>query len=47
MVKSNTFKFEFIGEGNIVADQIPKAGSFLQEGSKVVIILKEKENEIS
>ena len=38
-VKSQYFKFEFIGEGNIVIDQLPKYGEKVEEGSAIVILL--------
>ena len=38
-VKSSYFKFEFIGEGNIVIDQLPKYGEKIEEGSTIVIML--------
>jgi len=38
-VKSQYFKFEFIGEGNTVIDQLPKYGEKIEEGSTVVIML--------
>lgn len=38
-VKSQYFKFEFIGEGNIVIDQLPRYGEKVEEGSKIVIML--------
>lgn len=38
-VKSQYFKFEFIGEGNIVVDQLPKYGEKVEEGSTIVVML--------
>ena len=38
-VKSSYFKFEFIGEGNMVIDQLPKYGEKVEEGSIIVIML--------
>ncbi len=38
-VKSSYFKFEFIGEGNTVIDQLPKYGEKVEEGSTIVIML--------
>ena len=38
-VKSQYFKFEFIGEGNTVIDQLPKYGEKIEEGSTIVIML--------
>lgn len=38
-VKSQHFKFEFIGEGNIVIDQLPKYGEKVEEGSTIVVML--------
>lgn len=38
-VKSQYFKFEFIGEGNIVIDQLPKYGEKVEEGSTIVVML--------
>jgi stage V sporulation protein D (sporulation-specific penicillin-binding protein) len=38
-VKSSYFKFEFIGEGDIVIDQLPKYGEKVEEGSTIVIML--------
>lgn len=38
-VKSQYFKFEFMGEGNIVIDQLPKYGEKLEEGRTIVIML--------
>ena len=32
-VKSSYFKFEFIGEGNMVIDQLPKYGEKIEEWS--------------
>ena len=38
-IKSSYFKFEFIGEGNMVIDQLPKYGEKVEEGSTIVIML--------
>ena len=38
-VKSQYFKFEFIGEGSTVIDQLPKYGEKVEEGSTIVIML--------
>ena len=38
-VKSQYFKFEFIGEGNMVIDQLPRYGEKVEEGSTIVIML--------
>lgn len=38
-VKSSYFKFEFIGDGNTVIDQLPKYGEKIEEGSTIVIML--------
>lgn len=38
-VKSSYFKFEFVGDGNIVIDQLPKKGEKVEEGSTIVIML--------
>ncbi len=38
-VKSQYFKFEFIGEGNTVIDQLPKYGDKIEEGSTIVIMI--------
>ena len=38
-VKSTHFKFEFVGEGNMVIDQLPKYGEKVEEGSTVVVML--------
>ena len=38
-VKSQYFKFEFIGEGNMVIDQLPKYGEKIEEGSTIVLML--------
>ena len=40
-VKSKYFKFEFIGTGNKVIDQIPKKNTFMNEGNTIVIILED------
>jgi stage V sporulation protein D (sporulation-specific penicillin-binding protein) len=38
-VKSQYFKFEFVGEGDKVIDQLPKMGEKIEEGSTIVIML--------
>jgi stage V sporulation protein D (sporulation-specific penicillin-binding protein) len=38
-VKSQYFKFEFVGEGDKVIDQLPKMGEKKEEGSTIVIML--------
>ena len=38
-VKSQYFNFEFVGEGNMVIDQLPKYGEKIEEGSTIVIML--------
>ena len=38
-VKSQHFTFEFIGEGNIVIDQLPKVGEKIEEGSTIVVMM--------
>ena len=38
-VKSSTLKFEFVGEGDHVIDQLPKMGEKIEEGSTIVIML--------
>ena len=38
-VKSQYFKFEFIGEGNTVIDQLPRVGEKIEEGSIITIML--------
>ncbi len=38
-VKSSHFKFEFVGEGNTVIDQLPKQGEKIEEGSTIVIMM--------
>jgi len=38
-VKSQYFKFEFMGEGDRVIDQLPKYGEKIEEGSTIVIML--------
>lgn len=40
-VRSAHFKFTFIGEGNTVLDQLPKAGEKIDEGSTIMIQLGE------
>lgn len=39
-VKSPYFKFEFIGDGNEVIDQIPKHDTIMNQGNTIVLILK-------
>ena len=38
-VKSQYFKFEFVGSGDKVIDQLPKMGEKIEEGSTIVIML--------
>lgn len=38
-VKSQYFKFEFVGSGDRVIDQLPKMGERIEEGSTIVIML--------
>ena len=38
-IKQEKIIFEYIGEGNMVIDQYPKANTKVEENSKVVIIL--------
>ena len=38
-VKSKYFKFEFMGEGTVVIDQLPKYGEKIEEGSTIVVML--------
>ncbi len=38
-LKSTHYKFKFLGEGNIVLDQIPRVGSMIEEGNYVMIQL--------
>lgn len=38
-VKSPYFKFEYVGDGNKVVDQIPKMNTIMQEGNTIVLIL--------
>lgn len=40
-VKSRYFKFEFVGTGNKVIDQIPKKNTYMNEGNTIVIILED------
>jgi len=40
-VKSDHFRFEFIGEGSIVLDQLPRAGEKIEEGSTIMIQMGE------
>ncbi len=41
-VKSEEYGFEFLGEGNIVVDQLPRVGEKIAEGEKVKIQLGEQ-----
>ena len=38
-VKSQYFKFEFVGEGDKVIDQLPRVGEKIEEGSTIVIMM--------
>jgi stage V sporulation protein D (sporulation-specific penicillin-binding protein) len=38
-VSSSYFKFEFIGDGNTVIDQLPRVGEKIEEGSTITILL--------
>ena len=38
-VKSNDYRFEFLGEGEYVIDQLPRVNEKIEEGKKVVIML--------
>ena len=38
-VKSSVLKFEFIGEGTKVIDQLPKYGEIVEEGGTIMILL--------
>ena len=38
-VKSDYFKFEFVGEGEVVIDQLPRVNEKLEQGGKIVIML--------
>ena len=38
-VKSQYFKFEFVGSGDKVIDQLPKMGEKIEEGSTIVIMM--------
>ncbi len=40
-LKSANFKFELVGEGDVVIDQIPKVGTRLESGATIVVMLKE------
>lgn len=42
-VKSPYFSFVYYGEGDYVIDQIPKVGEMLEEGSKIMIMLGDKQ----
>ena len=39
-IKSYKFKIEYIGDGNEVIDQIPKANTMMNEGNTIVLVLK-------
>lgn len=41
-VKSHVYNFEFLGEGDIVIDQLPRYGEKIEEGKKVKIMLSKK-----
>lgn len=41
-VTSPVLKFEFVGEGDVVIDQLPRVGAKVEEGSTVVIMLGDK-----
>lgn len=41
-VSNNQLIFEFVGQGDIVIDQLPRVGSSIEEGSTVVIMLGEE-----
>lgn len=41
-VKSKYFKFNFMGEGEYVIDQLPKVGEKIDEGSQIMIMLGDK-----
>lgn len=38
-VKSQYFKFEFVGVGDKVIDQLPKYGEKIEDGSTIVVML--------
>ena len=38
-VKSESYGFEFLGEGDTVIDQLPRANEKIEEGKKVKIML--------
>lgn len=38
-VKSRVFQFVFMGEGNVVIDQLPRVGERIEEGSTIMIML--------
>jgi stage V sporulation protein D (sporulation-specific penicillin-binding protein) len=38
-VKSQNLKFTFIGEGNIVVDQLPSPGNYIDDGGTVLLML--------
>lgn len=40
-VQSTVLKFEFVGEGDKVIDQLPRVGTKVEEGSTIVILLGE------
>ena len=41
-IKSKYFKFEIIGDGKYVIDQLPKVGEKIEEGKTVVIFTGDK-----
>lgn len=41
-VKSDKYRFEFFGEGDLVIDQLPRYGDKIEEGKKVKIMLGNK-----
>ena len=38
-VKSKYFRFQFVGDGNKVLDQLPKVGEKIEEGKTIVLFL--------
>ena len=38
-IKSSYFKFEFVGDGSVVIDQIPKKNTIMNQGNTVVLVL--------
>ncbi len=38
-LKSKYFKFQYVGEGETVLDQLPKVGTKLEEGKTIVVFL--------